>query len=203
MARRNDDGVICRVVVNGIDVHPVAARTGPHDVSELVALILFGQLLGRQGLAGLACVDIETHRTLIKDLENVVAVGIENVKEAPFVNDVTVLIDFDDDVAHRAHVLAVSADVIRGCNTHEVVPVLHRVHSVGEVVVAVRESAVKDLAAHKVVLHVSLAVAPGKGAVLILTEPHHDAGTVDVVVVVDRRRLHVPADFALGVIDRV
>ena len=71
-----------------------------------------------------------------------------------------------------------------------------------EIRIAVRKDSIEDLPPHEVVLHIALAVPPGERTILILMEPHHDAGTVDVVVV-DRRRLHVPADFALGVIDRV
>ena len=99
--------------------------------------------------------------------------------------------------------LPVGADMVGRGHAHEVVSVLHRIHGVREVVVAVRKPAVPDLAAHEVVLHVALSVPPGEGAVLILTEAHHDAGSVDVVIVEDRRRLHVPAQFPLRVVDGV
>ena len=39
MAGRNNDGVVARVVVNGIDVRPVAARTHTRDIAEVVVLI--------------------------------------------------------------------------------------------------------------------------------------------------------------------
>ena len=99
--------------------------------------------------------------------------------------------------------LAVGTDVVGRGDAHEVVAVLHRIHGVREVSVAVGQAAVEDFAAHQVVLDVALAVAPGEGAVIVLAEAHHDAGLVDVVRIVDAGRLHVPAQFALRVVDGV
>ena len=81
--------------------------------------------------------------------------------------------------------------------------VLGRVERVREVVVGNGQTTVPDLAAHEVVLDVALAVAPGEGAVLILAEAHHNAGAVDVVIVEDCGRIHVPAKFALRIVDGV
>ena len=39
MAGRNNDGVVARVVVNGIDVRPVAARTDACDIAESIGFI--------------------------------------------------------------------------------------------------------------------------------------------------------------------
>ena len=61
----------------------------------------------------------------------------------------------------------------------EVVAVLRGVHRMTEVDVVGGEAAVEDFAAHDVVLHVALAVAPGEGAVAVLFEPEHHAAPVD------------------------
>ena len=203
VAGRNDDRVVGRVIVDRIDVRPVAACAGTNNVAELIVLVLFGKLLGRHRLPGLRSIDVEAHGTLVERLENNVAIRIEDVEETPFVDDDAVFIHFNDHVADRAHVLAVGTlDVGRG-HANEIVAVLHRIHCVREVVVAVRQAVIPDFAAHQVVLDVALAVAPGEGAVLVLTEAHHDAGFVDIVEVEDRIRIHIPADLALRVDDRV
>ena len=97
--------------------------------------------------------------------------------------------------------LPVGADMVGGGHAHQVVSVLHRIHGVREVVVAVRKTTVPDLAAHKVVLHVALAVAPGEGAVLILAEAHHVAAVVEGIKRIDGIREEIPAIVALRVDD--
>ena len=78
-------------------------------------------------------------------------------------------------------------------NAQEIVSVLRVVERVAEVGEFLGQAAVEDLAAHEVVLRVALAVAPGERAVGRLAEAHHDAGAVNRFVVVDRRRVEVPA----------
>ena len=53
MARADDDGIIRRIVVDGIDVCPVAARTRTDDVTEFIGSIQLGDFLRRERLAGL------------------------------------------------------------------------------------------------------------------------------------------------------
>ena len=72
-----------------------------------------------------------------------------------------------------------------------------------EVGITRRQTAVKDFAAHQVVLGIALAVAEREEAVLIHVEAHHDAGHIDIVRVVDLRGFHVPADLTLRVVDGV
>ena len=99
--------------------------------------------------------------------------------------------------------LAIGTDVVGACHAQEVVAVLGVVHRVRVVVVAHREEAVEDFAAHDVVLDVALAVAPGEKTVVILLEAHHDARLVHIAKIVDRVGEHVPTDVAGRVDDGV
>ena len=179
MAGGNDDGVVFRVIVDGVDVQPVAARARADDVAEVVRLFSGGEFLGGERLAGLSGVDVKADGALVEDLEHVGAVDVEDVRKAPFVDHVALFVHFGNHVADGAHVLAVGTDVVGARHAQEVVPVLGVVHRVRVVVVAHREEAVEDFAAHDVVLDVALAVAPGERAVLILTEAHHHAAPFD------------------------
>ena len=76
-------------------------------------------------------------------------------------------------------------------------PVLCIVERMREIRIADRETAVVNLTPHQVVLDIALTVTPGDVAVLILLEPHHDAGVIDGLDVVDRFNVHVPAHFAI------
>lgn len=99
--------------------------------------------------------------------------------------------------------LAIGTDVVGARHAQEVVAVLGVVHRVRVVVVAHREEAVEDFAAHDVVLDVALAVAPGEKTVVILLEAHHDARLVHIAKIVDRVGEHVPTDVAGRVDDSV
>ena len=81
--------------------------------------------------------------------------------------------------------------------------VLRYVHGVREVVVSRRQLAVKDFATHYVVFGVSLAVSPRHRAVVVLLKAHHDARAKRLFEVVNFTRLQIPANFALGVKDKV
>lgn len=92
---------------------PVAAWTNAGDVAERVILVHGGKFFRRKRLAGLRSVDVEAHRTLVKRLNNDVAIRIENFEEAEIINHVAVLIDFSDYVADRVNTLAVGTTVVR------------------------------------------------------------------------------------------
>ena len=203
MARRDDDRIVGRVVVDGIDVRPVPAFARAHDVAELVARFELCKILGGKSLAGLRCVDVEANRPLVEHLHDVVAVRVEDFPETPFVNNLAVLIKLGNHVAHGMNALSVRTAMIGARDADEGMSVLSIVERVGEVGVADRQAVVVDFAAHKVVLHVALAVAPGDVPVDILLEAHHDAGLINRLNVVDGFNVHVPADFALGVDDGV
>ena len=85
MAGGNDDGVVFRVIVDGVDVQPVAARARADDVAEVVQLFSGGEFLGGERLAGLSGVDVKADGALVEDLEHVGAVDVEDVRKAPFV----------------------------------------------------------------------------------------------------------------------
>ena len=203
MTGADDDGVVGRVVVDGVDVRPVAACAGTDDVAEVVGLIEFGKLFGSNRLTGLRRINVEAYCALVERFQYIVAVGIKDVPERPFVNHRAVLIHFDDHVANRADMLAVGTSMVGRGNAHEVIAVLHRIHGVREVGIAVGQLTVEDFTSHQIVLDVALAVAPGERAVIVLTEAHHDAGHIDIVRVVDLRGFHVPADLTLRVVDGV
>ena len=95
VARRNDDRVVRRVVVDGVDAEPVAAHARPHDVAEVVRLVELREVEGRERLTGLRSIDVEAHGTLVQHLDYGVAVGVENVEELPFVHDAAVLVDLN------------------------------------------------------------------------------------------------------------
>ena len=65
MPRRNNDRVICRIVIHGIHVRPVASGAGSHDVAEVALLIELLEVLRGYGLPREIRVDIEAHRALI------------------------------------------------------------------------------------------------------------------------------------------
>ena len=197
----NDDRVIGRVVVHGVDVGPVSARARTEDVAEVVALVDRGQLLGAHRVACELGVDIEADGALVKRLDDRAAIRIENVVEVPFVDDASFRIDLDDDVTHRANVPAVGTLVVGARDANEIVAVLHRFECMAEVVIAFGQTAVEDLAAHDVVLGVALAVAPGEHAVVVLAEAHHDAALIDGARIKDRLGMQVPTQLALCVDD--
>ena len=198
---RQNDRVIGRVVVNRVNVRPVAARTRANDIAEMITCVKLGQFLGRQRLTGLTCVNVQAHRTLIEYLHHVVAVRIENFPQTPFVDHLTVAVDFDNHVAHGANTLVVGAAQIGARCTDKGVAVLRVIKRMREVDVAHRQTAVVNFAAHQIVLDVTLTVTPGDVAVFILLEAHHHARAIHLLDVVDRFNMHVPAHFTLGVND--
>lgn len=111
------------------------------------------------------------------------------------------MIHFGDHVADRADVLTVGKPDVRRCHAQEEVTMLSGIERVREVVVGKGRTTVPDFEAHEVVLDVALAVAPGKGAVLILTEVHHVAAVVERVERIDRVREEIPAIIALRIDD--
>lgn len=141
----------------------------------MIACVKLGQFFGRQRLAGLAGVNVQAHRTLIEYLHHVVAVRIENFPQTPFVDHLTVAVDFDNHVAHGANTLVVGATQIGARRTDEGVAVLRVIKRMREVNVAHRQTAVVDFAAHQVVLNVALTVTPSDVAVFVLLEAHHHA----------------------------
>ena len=204
MARGDDDRVVTRVVVDGIDVCPVAARPRTGDVAEGVRRVHLRELFGRHRLTGLRGVDVEAHGALVERLHDVVAIGVENVEETEFVHDRTAFIDFDDHVAHRMDALAVGTTQVRRGHAQERVTVLRRVERVRIVGVAHRQATVEDFAAEHVVLGVALAVTEDEVAVGRLLEAHHDARLVGLLGVVHFDVGHeVPTHGARRVDDRV
>ena len=165
------------IVIDRIDVRPVAARPRAGDVAELVRSV--------------------------KRLDDVRAVRIENVEESEFVDDVPVRVHLGDHVANRTHVLAVGKLQVGTPHAQEEVPVLRGIECVREVVVVHRERTIPDFTTHEVVLHVALPVAPGEGAVRRLTESHHVAAPEGVADVVDGFCEEVPTVFARRVDDAV
>ena len=51
MTRGNDDRIVSFIVVDRVDVRPIAAGTRPRNVAESVLRFELGDLLGRQRLA--------------------------------------------------------------------------------------------------------------------------------------------------------
>ena len=64
--------------------------------------------------------------------------------------------------------------------------VLSGIHRMAEIVVAVWERTIPNAAAHDVVLHIMLTVAPGNRAVVVLPQAHHDAAVINRIDVEDR-----------------
>ena len=201
MARGDDDRVVGRVVVDGVDVSPVAARTHAGDVAEFAFGLLLGELFGGERVAGLRRVDVQAHGALVKGLDHVGAIRVEDVEETPFVDYRAVLVDFDDHVAHRVHALFIGATQVGGGDAQEVVAVLGGIQGVGEVGVGVGQTAVPDLAAHEVVLGVALAEAESEAAVRILVEAHHHAVGIRILGLPEVAVVEEPTDFALRVDD--
>ena len=88
MARRDDDRIIGRVVVDGIHVRPVAADAGARNVAVVVGFIQLLDVFFGERLAGLGIINVEAHRTLVEGLDDVQAIGVEDVEETEFVDDV-------------------------------------------------------------------------------------------------------------------
>ena len=86
VTRGNDDRIIGRVVVNGIDVRPVAAWAGAGKVAEVGRGFLLGEVFCRERMTGLARIDVQADSTLVERLDDVAAVRIENIKETPFID---------------------------------------------------------------------------------------------------------------------
>ena len=113
MTRGDDDGIIGRVIVDGVDVCPVAARADAGDVAERDRSCPWSASSSAESvLPALRGIDIEAYRTLVERLDDNVAVRIENFEEAPIINHAAVLIDFNDHVADRADTLAVGTTVV-------------------------------------------------------------------------------------------
>ena len=180
---------------------PVAASADAGDVAELVGRFLLGEFFRGKGLTGLGGIDVEADGTLVERLDDVVAIGIKDVHQAPVVDHATVTVDFDDHVADSVDALAVGTAVVGGAHAQEAVAVLGVVKGVRVVGVARRETTIEDLAADEVVLGVVLAVAPGERTVLGLLEAHEVAGLPRVFRVADFLVEEPPADFARGVDD--
>ena len=109
MAGRNDDRIVGRIVVDGVDMRPVASRAYAGDVAKFTVGLLLRELFGGERLAGFGRIDVEAHGTLVKRLDHVGAIRVENVEETPFVNHRAVLIDFDHDVTDGADALFIGA----------------------------------------------------------------------------------------------
>ena len=201
VAGRNDDRVIRRIVIDGIDVGPVAACADTHNVTEVVAFIHFGKFSGADGLTGLGGINIETHCALIKRLDDVVAVRIENFHQAEIVNDAAVLINFYDNVANGMNASAVGTAVVCRTDAQEGMSVLCVVKGMREIRITRRQTTVIYLAADEIVLAVVLAVAPGERAILGLLEPHEVSRFPGILIVADLLIQEPPADFALRVDD--
>ena len=204
MARADDDGIIGFIVVHRVDVRPVASGTAADDVAEVIVLILLGKFFSRQGLALLGRIDVQAHRTLVNRFEHVVAVRIENFKEPEVVNHIAVAIHLKDHVAHGAHNLVVRALISVGSYAQQIVTVRFNLfRSMRKVGIPGRQTAIKDLATHDVILSVALTVTPAHCAVSFLTEAHHRAAVPNVVKGINGFGQHVPANFARRINDRV
>ena len=107
MAGGNDDGVISRVIVHRIDVGPIASRTGADNVAEVPFLIKLLQIARRKCLAGKLRINVEAYCTLIQCLDGGIAIRIQNIPQAPFVNNIAVAVNFNDHVAHCTNVTSV------------------------------------------------------------------------------------------------
>ena len=90
---------------------------------KLSVLIEFGKLFGSNRLTGLRRINVEAYCALVERFQYIVAVGIKDVPERPFVNHRAVLIHFDDHVANRADMLAVGTSMVGRGNAHEVIAV--------------------------------------------------------------------------------
>ena len=112
VARTDNDRVVRRVIVNRVDVYPGATGAGTHDVAEMITFIKLGELFRGQRLAGLCGINIQAHSALIEYLEHIVAIRIKDVPEAPFINHLAVVVNFNDDVSNRSHVLTVGKFLI-------------------------------------------------------------------------------------------
>ena len=151
----------------------------------MLFLIHSGEVSRRKRLAGAVGVEIEAHRALVERLDHDIAIGIEDFPETPVINHTAGWIHFGDHVANRADIAAVGTTNIVGCDAQKEVTVLGLIKGVRKVFVAGGETAVEDFAAHDVVLHVALTIAPGERTVVALLEAHHDAAVVDRFHVID------------------
>ena len=115
IAYRENDRIVCRIVINGIDVRPVAARTNACDIAESIGFIHGRKICCGKRLSFFGKVNIETHRTLVHCFDDIVAITIENFPKTPIINNIAGLIDLNDNVAYRPHRLAVWPRV--GCSS--------------------------------------------------------------------------------------
>ena len=175
MACRQDNRIIGRIVVNGVDVRPVASRARTRDVAELVALIHVGEVRSRKRLTGLRRIDVEAHGPLIERLNERVAIRIENVIETEIINHAAVRIHFNNHVANGMDALVVPAAIVSHRDAQEAVAILGIVISMREVSIRRRKLAVENFAAHQVILDPALTEAPRQSTVLGLLEAHHEA----------------------------
>ena len=120
MAGGEDDRIIGRVVVDGIDVRPVAARARTDDVAEMRFRIELLEFLVGKRLPGELRINVEADGALVERLDGGIAVRIQNVPEAPLVDHGAVGVDLDDHVAHGADVPAVKALQVRRGNAQEI-----------------------------------------------------------------------------------
>ena len=153
---------------------PVAASADAGDVAELVGRFLLGEFFRGKGLTGLGGIDVEADGTLVERLDDVVAIGIKDVHQAPVVDHATVTVDFDDHVADSVDALAVGTAVVGGAHAQEAVAVLGVVKGVRVVGVARRETTIEVLRPMSRTWR-SSGRSPGERTVLGLLEAHEVA----------------------------
>ena len=124
MTRGNDDGVVRRVIVDRVDMCPVAADANARNVAEVLFLIHCRKISARECLAGAVGIKIQADSPLVERFDNDIAVRIQNFPQAPIVNHSAGRRNFHDNVAHRADISAVRTFHIVGRYTQQIVAVL-------------------------------------------------------------------------------
>ena len=184
MAGTDDDRVVGRIVVNRIDVRPVAACTNAGNITETVVLIHCSEFIGRKGLAGLRGIDVEADSPLIERLDHIIAIRIKDLKETEFINNAAILIHFSDHIADGVYTLAVKPPVVSSRNAQENMTVLRCIQTMRIISVAHRQAAVEDFSACHIVLGIALTVTEKESAVSRLLKAHHDAGFIRLIRIV-------------------
>ena len=65
---RNNDRIVGRIVVNRIDVRPVAAGSRPRDIAKGIFSFKLGELFGRKRFTRFGEVNVEADRPLVNSL---------------------------------------------------------------------------------------------------------------------------------------
>ncbi|CXB12365.1 Uncharacterised protein [Salmonella enterica subsp. enterica serovar Typhi] len=128
VAEADDDGIIFTVIVDAVDMRPVAASPTTHDIPEFVGGVQRRQIFFAQRMAGLAGVDIQAHCALIEGFHYHITIRIEDIKQTPFIHYHAVLINFGNHITHGTNIFPIRTFIVRAGYTQEVVTVGRVIH---------------------------------------------------------------------------